>query len=371
MVSLQIAAFAGAVAWFAWHDWDFRRRGASFEDREHRGFRYGYRQRAHRGRVEAIFVAAPVAAAWDFALRREGALDRLAKRVGLAVEMVTGDADFDRSFYVDTYDPAVRRLLGDGRLRDRLLDLHGRIASLGGRLRRVFCEEGRLQVEVAPFLADPGRLEREAVNHLALLVELVEGARPSRGETGARERIHQVRLGYLGPWLLGTAVGALVADYSTVRVLDRAKLLTAGAVAGGLAFLAFAAWAIRHVGATPRRHRLLAELALVALPGFCFAAVLALRTLTVQLDFAPPEVATLEAVSLYSRQPRRDRRRYSVHFRRAPAGFGDVRQLDLDRASFERLLAAWPEGRAGAATVPLHAGRFGFAWADGAEVEPR
>ena len=371
MFSFHFIMLAGMVAWFAWHDWDFPRPKATLGEKEHRGFRYGYRERSQKGRTVALFVAAPVAASWRFALRREDAIDRLAKRVGLAVEMETGDADFDRSFYVDTYDPAVRRLLADGRVRDRVLDLQGRLASLGGRLRRVFCEDGELQVEVTPYRADVARLEREAVNHLALLVELIAEARPSRGETGARERIHHVRLGYLGPWLVGTVIALLVVDFSTVTVLDRTALIDAGAVAGGLAFLVFTLWALRHVGATPRRHRLMLELVLVALPSFFLSAVLAVRTATVHFDTAPAQLATIEEVSLHSRRARRDRQRYSVHFWRAPAGFGEVKKLDLDRATFARLMAVWPEGRGGPATVPLHPGLFGLAWMDGAEVAPR
>jgi hypothetical protein len=371
MISLQLSTVCAMVAWFAWHDWDFPSQGLTRSEREHRGFRYGYRERFYKGRIIRIVVDAPVAVTWRFTLRREDGVDRLAKAVGLAVEMQTGDRDFDRAFFVDAHDPAVRRLLADGRLRDRLLDLSGRLAALGGRLRRILCADGELRIEVLPGRGETIRLEREAVNQLALLAELVAAARPGAGETGALERLHAVRVAYLGPWLLGTFGGLLVAELSTVRIVDRHALFDRGALVGAAVFLAFAVWAVQHVGRSPRRHRLIVELVLVALPGFALTAMLALRTIDVHFDSAPPETVTVERPSVYSSRSRRDRRRYWLRFRSDHPELLDLREVDVDRTTFERLLAAWPEGSGLAAEVPLHRGALGLSWFDAAAVQPR
>jgi len=91
--------------------WDLYYAGARF------GLRRGYSRYTstvtltRRGKAPASLV-------------REGAFDRLAKRIGYAVEPQTGDADFDRRVYLITDDDALARALGDSpEARRAVLDL--------------------------------------------------------------------------------------------------------------------------------------------------------------------------------------------------------------------------------------------------------
>ncbi|WP_156035571.1 hypothetical protein [Caulobacter sp. UNC358MFTsu5.1] len=91
--------------------WDLYYAGARF------GLRRGYSRYTstvtltRRGKAPASLV-------------REGGFDRLAKRIGYAVEPQTGDADFDRRVYLITDDDALARALGDSpEARRAVLDL--------------------------------------------------------------------------------------------------------------------------------------------------------------------------------------------------------------------------------------------------------
>lgn len=364
-VSLMIVVLSAGVAWLVWRGWEIPQRRLPVSPREHRALRYGLQQCSH-GRGVAMAVSTPVAGGWCFAVHPAGALDRLAKWFRLAVEIKTGDPLFDRRFHVDSHDSGVHRLLADWRLRDRLMELEARLAARGGSLGRVAIEDGELRIELLAPRGDGG-LELEAARHLGPLRDLVAAARPELGDTGSRERRQAVRCLFLVPWLIGTSAGSLLWELSAVRTFDRAALVAHGAIVGVALFAPFAAWALRYIGPSPRRHRLVFELLLIALPGFLFTAMLAMWTVNVQLDYAPPERVALDATVASGTQRKGPPRYDLILSPRLPEG---TLQMRLDEESFRRLRTAW-EGERGAAMLLMHPGRLGYRWVDTRAIRGR
>jgi len=163
---------------------------------------------------------------------------------------------------------------------------------------------------------------------------------------------------------------------STASLVVPFALLAQGALVGGLLFLAFLVWAFRYVGRGPRRHRLLVEWLLLALPGFVFTAALALRTANLHLDASPrervtvtapwlhetkatyPGASTIFAISFDSDHPL---------FARAARGRAEY---VVDRPTVARLYASWHRSRGETAVVELRRGALGHPWIAGVSPGP-
>ncbi len=371
-------------AFSAWSGFGFRPRRLQSASREHHGLRYRYavRRAGFLGiRFIGFFVSVAVPRALRFSLRPEGRFDLLGKSTGLAREIQTGDPTFDHAFYVDSADPAAALLLRRQEVRDRLVALPRQLHEHQGRLHRLGCDDGELQVEVRTSTVSEANLraqEELAVDGIAPLFAEIWATRPERGAVSAPTpgREHTVRKVYLVPWLIGCVIAPAVIALSTASLVVPFALLAQGAIVGGLLFLAFLVWALRFVGQTSRRHRLLIEWFLFALPGFVFTAALALRTANLHLDASPSERVTVTAPYLHE-----TRATYpgtvtivaisfdSDHPALAPAPNGRAEYV-LDRATAARLYSSWHRRLGKTAVVELRRGALGHPWIAGVSPGP-
>jgi hypothetical protein len=368
---LYLVILSSTLAFWAWNDWQFRFRKLQAAEREARGLRYSFRERLYKGKRIALSISIAVPRGLRFALRREGGFDVFGKRLGLAVEPQTGDPAFDRAFYFDTTDPVIRRLLQDKAMRDRLRCLPLRMEAHGGRLRRLYCEEGELHVEVKTKGGEASTLEAEVVESLApVIAEILERWPKGFADEPPLDRAHQVRVAYLVPWVVGTLIAPLLLSLSFATLIAPAAVWKSGLAVAGALFLVFLAWAFWYVGPTSKRHRVLLECLLMGLPGWVLATVFVVRTVDVHFDTGRAERVVITSPSVHAYSVRRSGMRYSLGFYSSHPLLAEVHSCPLDAATFRRLQAAWGDARPETAVLLLHPGALGHPWIAGAETLP-
>lgn len=161
--------------------------------------------------VGAVFVAARPAAAEmpRIVLRREDALDRGAKRVGLAREAQLGDPEFDAAVYVESEAPeaAIRQALAAPAARAAA------IALVRGPAGEVQLGEGRVSVRLdAEALEGPGGAAVPALlDRLRALADAlaVPSDMPSRAEIVQRRAVGHIA-GIALAWLVSLLLAVFV-----------------------------------------------------------------------------------------------------------------------------------------------------------------
>lgn len=128
----------------------------------------------------------------SFAIRRENWFDRLGKFLGLALEIHTGDAKFDETYYVESDAPRITETqLGDERVREAMAS----ILSLG--FTSVSHRDQQLIAQWKPFqpkAAFTQAIHQNAAGALALLNRsLVHAPFDAQSETAARVRRESIR----------------------------------------------------------------------------------------------------------------------------------------------------------------------------------
>lgn len=127
----------------------------------------------HREAYVEIEVAHP--SGISFELRLEAPSDRATKALGLAVEPVTGDAEFDRAVYIEADDPAVVAALRRDELRA------GVWQALAGGVERIRASGRKLWARWSPppTVAEAPRV-RETALLLARLAQQIDRITPTR-----------------------------------------------------------------------------------------------------------------------------------------------------------------------------------------------
>jgi hypothetical protein len=145
------------------------------------------------GRPSSLGVSTPVDAAGEFKITRETWFDRLGKRLGLALEVQTGDEEFDRECYVRSDTPEfAEAYLGDPVKRVAILDMR----RLG--FPDVTLKEGTISVTWVGF--DPHKHDRpeltaDAAARLILLGRNLPAHKPEfENRVGAHRKQWQVVL---------------------------------------------------------------------------------------------------------------------------------------------------------------------------------
>lgn len=374
-----LAGASLSLAFYAWRGFDLWPRQLASPNRQLHGMRYRYAVRRAGIRFVGFVVSVAVPRALGFALRRERRFDIFGKWTGLARELQTGDPTFDHAFFVEASDPTAV-LFRREEVRDRLVALPQRLREHQGRMHRIDCADGELRVEVRTSTVSETHLraqEELAIDGIVPLVAEIWAIRPAgSGVCASPGREHTVRKVYLVPWLIGCAIAPAVIAWSTASLVVPFALLAQGAAVGGLLFFAFLVWALRYVGQGPRRHRLLVEWCLLALPGFVFTAALGLRTADLHLDATLRERVTVAAPRLHETRATYPGTRtiFAVSFDSdhpvlAPAVSGGAEYV-VDRPTVARLWSSWQSGHGKTAVVELHRGAVGHPWIGGVSPGP-
>jgi hypothetical protein len=239
--------------------------------------------------VVKIFWGLEVKTPLVFSLHRETGWDRAIKWLGLGRELQTGDAEFDRSIYVNGDHPALHRLLTeDAKLRADIRVLMARTAA------RIFSDGRALWVESA-------RLEHASSDDLRTLYRIVGAIRQHGPSPGTRHF----------DWFLWTAIGlealvwslALYGAPALVEVLhsdnvlrhgrmyfDNWALARTGLIAAGAAFVVVFGLALVLMRGSCRGRRVLAECFLVLLLGLPWSGITAVSYFNRSRDTAPAQV---------------------------------------------------------------------------------
>lgn len=285
-------------------------------------------------------------------LRKETALDRLGRALGLNRELQLGDRDFDEAVYIESDEqPAhVRALLGDARVRDGAIE----ICRQGHPLR---VERGGLSLLLPTGYKAPAR--EDIAERVALLQRIAPGLRDVPGALGVPQPAPGDRLAAASLVLLIlTYLAFLFTDVARVRMgtaLDPAvpqRLAKLGLVVaalcagGGYVYIRGHSRSLRNYLAV-----LLASLiSAPILPG------LLLWTINVAADRAPVRVAAGQVTDLRSTRGKSSSYRVSVTLDEG----SDPRALSLRQSySTYKLLR-----RGAPVTVDIHRGAFGWAYAD-------
>lgn len=239
-----------------------------------------------------LVVQLPCAVAGEFEVTRERLEDRFWKWIGLVREIQTGDAEFDREFFLASDQ------VGFARAAFASAQVREAIRSLGAvRVRRVVLEQGRLQATVTPFHVEDDWTQ-ELVPQIALSLAAIVAALPRDhveprmlGLAAGKARRLAVRVIASAAFCLSlTATPAVVVVYS---VLDFEKLVWPASIAGLVAWAGFLGAAHLFVRGGSRSYQGFLLNASLALVGFVVGAIHFALGLNAWLDHTPPRPHTV------------------------------------------------------------------------------
>jgi len=359
---LSIVAFLGSLGWMALQMMDPARWTGT------PGPLGPVRVNRQRDRVMSVAAGVPAPNAMEFELRREIWYDRLLKRHGLAFEGQSGHADFDRQFFVLADDPAVvARLQHDRDLCDRLLQLGGPGVPEGYKFARVVCAGGTLWGEYGWGKAfgepDVAKLTGGLQLRLQAIAPHLPVATPGEKTTAQYVRRAALRLeqAALLLFLAGLAGLAMLWATGLPQVIDRRGLWLYAAGVTAVFVYAIFDWGRRHMGRSPRAHRLAAIWLFFGIPGLLVCAMLWVRQLDITLDRRASHLRIGGVTGTQVHNGRRVPTRYSADvFLLPPEGVAGGRveklHLQLDEEDYGRLPLI------GGVQVVEHPGLLGLRW---------
>ena len=307
-----------------------------------------------------LSIAAPSGA--EFRLTRESAAHRFFKRIGISVEVQTGDRTFDDAVYIQSDDPGlVRSAFAERRRREAAQRL------LGLGYNRVLLNKGRLEAQIHPFrdttLVDSPRLETalRALGSIAEHLDQVLGGvrrAPNNSRTALRAVFYSLSI--------GSAVVGLAAFFrgsAEYPPLDRFELFLASLKygLGGYAIYALLAFS-RLRGSSSSHVHLLTNLT-VGLFGLPALAVGLLTLLNGQLDQGPRS-EHLVTVQGKRHSHSRDSDTYYIKFASWRAGHRQD-EIGVGHGFYNRVEPG--KSRVRLVTAP---GRYGYEWVEDYRLQP-
>jgi hypothetical protein len=309
----------------------------------------------------SVTVGAPTRASVEFEIKREDALDRFAKRIGLSVESQVGEARFDWHLYLLCDDPyLLTGMHHDPELPEAMLGLFGisspnvrgvsRLICRGGTVRLLLKASGdvgdaaRIAADVAPALLDVAtRLDASAGvrrrdplwMHAALMLGIASGL-------FANGLVQSFRVGWNG----------------LPNTLDDGALGLYGAIGGAmlLGLLLTATWSL--LGRTSRAHLVLLQVLLLGGPGAFATALTLTRDLNMDADTAPASTYETGVVRTWTTHTRKGGTHYYITLGAWPGSDGD-QEIQVTRDTFPPLGAP--------VTVRVHDGFLGLQWLESFE----
>ena len=321
-----------------------------------------------RNRVISVAGGVPAPDTMEFELRKEIWYDRLLKRHGLAFEAQTGHAQFDRTFFVLADDPAVAaRLQHDHALCDHLLQLAGPGIPAGYRFARVVCAGGTLWGEYGWGKAfgepDIDKLTGGLQLRLQAIAPSLPRETPGEKTTAQYVRRAALRLeqAALLLFLAGLAGLAMLWVTGLPQVIDRTGLWLYAAGVTAVFVYAIFDWGRRHMGRSPRAHRLAAIWLFFGIPGLLVCAMLWVRQLDIGLDRRTSHLRFGGVTGMHVHKGRKVPTRYSADVfllppEEVPGGHVEKLHLQLDAEDYGRVPII------GGIQVVEHPGLLGLRW---------
>ncbi|MDJ0869340.1 MAG: hypothetical protein QNK03_24765 [Myxococcota bacterium] len=297
----------------------------------------------------------------SFRLRPENGFDRVFKRLGIAVEIQTGDREFDAATYVSTDEvPFTQRFLAASEKRRAVLELIER------GFREISHDGRTMQAKCAPFALEPGSnrpVIEDAVRRLASLCEAMP------------EDTYEGRLGGTSAWkwrrrfALGVAsasavigIGLMLWGSHAYPPLDAGDLLRLSLRYSVPALLGFLVLSVVLLKGRSSSHR---DLALVLLASSVGAIVGGFGGFAVANGSLDRGAATSHDAAVLAR--RKTSGRSESHYVTVASWRADRdrEELDVSRRLYE---AAGAEGAR--LRVTTRPGQLGFEWIEALAVLP-
>jgi hypothetical protein len=274
---------------------------------------YGYTPptRGSRSRRPGVFkISLGCQSDGEFTIRAEGTMDRLGKKIGIASEVQTHDADFDGRFYIDSSDREfVSAFFASPESREAirsLFDLGFEAAVHDGKTMAVqWTGYERLEEFNAEFV-------KEAILYLtALIGELPEPSSIGglRGSYGASEKSSggRIKLGilYVVPFIAIAVMAGVTKENQSFRLpIDFMPLFffTLRYSLPGLVFYVLFSMKVIRIGASS--HRRILSLSSVSLVSFLIVGIQLGTHLNVTQNPGPARVHTVQVAKKPSRGPR-------------------------------------------------------------------
>lgn len=265
-----------------------------------------------KSRPPAFHISVACVTPYTLVMAREGAVDRWAKRVGLAQEVTTGDPAFDRVCYVQSDAPEFARAYcdaADKRLAVQRLFQAGaaKVALDGETVRAIWSPVQSLRTVAAASVVT------EALTSLrALTLDLPTAMIRPTGAVVALERFRRRAILTMTPFaLILVGMGLWAAGDAWFQPLDHGRLFLES-LKYSLAAMGLFWWlALRLLAGSSSAHRDLARVVLVSLIAFPFSGFGLGMTLNGCLDGAPAARHHVPVVSTY-RTGRHNRTHYVV-----------------------------------------------------------
>jgi hypothetical protein len=332
------------------------------------GERYAFGEDANKlGHVLATRVALTVPRHLRFDVRREGAFDRFAKRIGIAREWEIGDPSIDDHLYVDDEEVFAELMATRADVRAGVRGLLHRLRAHGAKLQWLECANGRLVLQAhTGFGGRPGTVRDEAVRFLMPLVRALRDIeRPLHASRPRAEQRARLPLAVvLGALVTGAGGGLGLHAFLPQRLVDPWPLWRAGWIGGAVLLAAFVLWATWRVGATPRRHRLLLQWLLLGMPAFGGLSAFATRIVDVAADRSAPQFIETRDASVREAYRRRAGTEYYVAFASEDPRLAGASPLRIDESTFLRLRRGWNADRNEKLTIAWYPGALGLPWVE-------
>jgi hypothetical protein len=328
----------------------------------HRAAGVQYDAHVNKSRLVGITVGVPTTAAVEFDIKPEGALDRFAKRIGLAVEGQVGESGFDERLYLVCDDPyLLTGMRYDRALPMALLDLFSASWPNVKGVSRLVCRGGSVRLQLRTFGGkdDAARIAADIAPALLAIAARLDAS------AGARR---PDPLWLRAATLLGIASGLFanglvqcfrVGWNGLPNTLDDGALGLYGAIVGAmlLALLVLATWSL--LGRTSRAHLVLLQVLLLGGPGAFATALTELRDLNMDLDTSVAATYATRVVDTRITHSSKGGTHYYATFGAWPGSDGD-QQIQVGYREFPSIGTP--------VTVRVHDGFLGLRWIESFEV---
>lgn len=322
---------------------------------EHEGTAYEYVYRpGTRGSPSSLVISLRCPSRGEFKVTRESRLDALFKRLGISVELQTGDSSFDRELYIQTDSVEfARAYFADYDKREALQKI------IQSGFANVTHDGQVVQTVIRPFspksLQD-GTLVGETVNRLRVLTEdlPMDYQEPRLLGVPAWKLRRALAYGSAAAALAG-GLAAMIYGLYAFRPLDLGGMLRASLDYSVPALGVFLGVAIAMLRGRSSSHRELMRVALLALPGLPLLGFGGLMVLNGYLDTSGASYH--QALVLGARRARsKDSTDYYLLLKSWRPGHR-TEELTVSDATYRRVRV----GRS-MLIVTTHPGRYGFEW---------
>lgn len=224
-----------------------------------------------------ILMAVATNTSLQFSLKRETALDRFAKRIGLSSEIQAGAKKFDDSLYVVSDDPRVNEMLQQSSdIANSASSIVGTIQRTGCKIKEFRCFKGRLWIQCGSAFGIDEFVQGRLVSEVVPKLELIARALDKVTDLNALKDIdsYYLRAKILSSIALGMALNGIFHIWwpnqeLPIQLIDRTGLFWTSIVVGSVITLVLAVIIVILLRPSSRTHIVLFEMLLVGTLGAC------------------------------------------------------------------------------------------------------